>query len=79
MSFDTIIKNIRNHELDALREPESVKLIAVSKVQPIKKIEKILKLGHLDFGENRVQEACSKNQVKISASKVTSFGAFTNQ
>ena len=60
MSFDKIIKNIRNYELASLREPESVKLIAVSKVQPIEKIEKILKLGHLDFGENRVQEAWSK-------------------
>ena len=60
MSFDKIIKNIRNYELTSGRSPGSVKLIAVSKVQPVKKIERILELGHRDFGENRVQEACSK-------------------
>jgi len=38
----------------------SVKLIAVSKVQPNEKIEIILKEGHRCFGENRVQEAVSK-------------------
>ena len=38
----------------------SVKLIAVSKVQPNEKIEIILKEGHRCFGENRVQEAFSK-------------------
>ena len=38
----------------------SVKLIAVSKVQPNEKIEIILKEGHRCFGENRVQEALSK-------------------
>ena len=38
----------------------SVKLIAVSKVQPNEKIKIILKEGHRCFGENRVQEAVSK-------------------
>ena len=38
----------------------SVKLIAVSKVQPNEKIKIILKEGHRCFGENRVQEALSK-------------------
>tara|TARA_B100000575_G_C22973528_1_gene561966 strand:+ start:254 stop:904 length:651 start_codon:yes stop_codon:yes gene_type:complete len=60
MSFNKIIKNIRNYELTSERELDSVQLIAVSKVQPIEKIEKILELGHRDFGENRVQEAWSK-------------------
>ena len=37
-----------------------VKLIAVSKVQPIDRVEAILEEGHRVFGENRVQEAQSK-------------------
>jgi pyridoxal phosphate enzyme (YggS family) len=34
--------------------------VAVSKQQPIEKIEDIIKQGHTVFGENRVQEACEK-------------------
>jgi pyridoxal phosphate enzyme (YggS family) len=36
------------------------KLIAVSKGQSIDKIELLIDSGHLDFGENKVQEATSK-------------------
>lgn len=39
------------------RDPASVTLVAVSKVQPAERIEAVLKEGHRVFGENRVQEA----------------------
>ncbi|MDH3665852.1 MAG: YggS family pyridoxal phosphate-dependent enzyme [Paracoccaceae bacterium] len=39
------------------REPGSVTLVAVSKVQPADRIEAVLEAGHRIFGENRVQEA----------------------
>ncbi len=39
------------------RDPASVSLIAVSKVQPLARIEAVLDEGHRIFGENRVQEA----------------------
>jgi len=39
------------------RDPASVRLIAVSKVQPLARIEAVLDEGHRLFGENRVQEA----------------------
>ncbi len=42
------------------RDPASVRLIAVSKVQPLARIEAILDEGHRLFGENRVQEAQGK-------------------
>lgn len=46
------------------RELKSVKLVAVSKKQPIEKIRTALEAGHLDFGENYVQEALEKiNQI----------------
>ena len=35
-------------------------LVAVSKNQPIEKIEELYSLGHRDFGENYSQELCSK-------------------
>ncbi|MCV0382945.1 MAG: YggS family pyridoxal phosphate-dependent enzyme [Erythrobacter sp.] len=44
----------------ARREPEEVTLIAVSKTRPAEAIAPLLKHGHRDFGENRVQEAQDK-------------------
>lgn len=46
--------------LAAGRRPDSVRLIAVSKVQPPERVEAALLAGHRPFGENRVQEAAGK-------------------
>ncbi|MEM7317379.1 MAG: YggS family pyridoxal phosphate-dependent enzyme [Pseudomonadota bacterium] len=42
------------------RSPDSVTLIAVSKVQPNERVDQVLQQGHREFGENRVQEAVAK-------------------
>jgi pyridoxal phosphate enzyme (YggS family) len=42
------------------RQPSSVKLLAVSKTYPAEAIKPLLQAGQRYFGENRVQEACSK-------------------
>lgn len=42
------------------RASTDVKLIAVSKVQPLERVEAVLTEGHRVFGENRVQEAQGK-------------------
>ena len=42
------------------RDSLSVKLIAVSKVQPNERVQAVLEAGHRVFGENKVQEAASK-------------------
>ena len=42
------------------RAPADVHLIAVSKVQPLERVEAVLEEGHRIFGENRVQEAAGK-------------------
>ena len=42
------------------RAPADVHLIAVSKVQPLERVEAVLEEGHRVFGENRVQEAAGK-------------------
>ncbi|MEO1226787.1 MAG: YggS family pyridoxal phosphate-dependent enzyme [Pseudomonadota bacterium] len=39
------------------RDPGSVTLVAVSKKQPLERVEAALRAGHRRFGENRVQEA----------------------
>ena len=42
------------------RRPESVRLVAVSKVHPYWKIKTLYEAGHRDFGENYVQELVEK-------------------
>ena len=42
------------------RAREDVTLIAVSKVQPVDRVEAVLEAGHRVFGENRVQEAAER-------------------
>ncbi|MEM0988922.1 MAG: YggS family pyridoxal phosphate-dependent enzyme [Pseudomonadota bacterium] len=42
------------------RDPADIKLIAVSKVQPLERVEAVLEEGHRIYGENRVQEAAGK-------------------
>jgi len=42
------------------RDPDDITLIAVSKVQPLDRVETVLDQGHRVFGENRLQEAQGK-------------------
>ena len=42
------------------RAPGSVELIAVSKQQPLNRVQAVLQSGHRVFGENRVQEAAMR-------------------
>lgn len=46
--------------VEAERDPETVKLLAVSKKQPLDKILAAASLGQRDFGENTVQEGVDK-------------------
>ncbi|OOY32101.1 YggS family pyridoxal phosphate-dependent enzyme [Thioclava sp. F36-6] len=60
MGLSEIQARIAKAESEAGREPGSVKLIAVSKVQPAERVEAVLREGHRLFGENYVQEAQGK-------------------
>ncbi|MCF6234616.1 MAG: YggS family pyridoxal phosphate-dependent enzyme [Rhodobacteraceae bacterium] len=60
MSLDEIKSRINAAEQAAGRAVGSVRLIAVSKVQPNERVEAVLNQGHRCFGENRVQEAAGK-------------------
>ncbi len=55
-----ITSRIQVAALSAGRPADAVRLIAVSKVQPVEKLEAALAAGHRLFGENRVQEAKAK-------------------
>lgn len=43
--------------------PKKVKLIAVSKTKPVEMIQEAMVSGHLDFGENKVQEMVFKHEL----------------
>ncbi|MEX0368434.1 MAG: YggS family pyridoxal phosphate-dependent enzyme [Ruegeria sp.] len=60
MPLQDITARIAKAEQAAGRPEGSVKLIAVSKVQPDERVEAVLEQGHRCFGENRVQEAAGK-------------------
>ncbi|WP_158965464.1 YggS family pyridoxal phosphate-dependent enzyme [Chachezhania sediminis] len=60
MSLQEIRSAIAKAESDAGRTPGSVTLIAVSKQQPLERVEAVLDEGQRIFGENRVQEAAGK-------------------
>jgi len=49
------------------RDPDSVKLLAVSKKQPLEKIVEATAAGQRDFGENFVQEGLDKIQAVSNA------------
>ena len=60
MPLDDILARKRKAERDAGRADGSVTLIAVSKVQPLPRVEAVLEQGQRVFGENYVQEAAGK-------------------
>jgi|TARA_B110000483_G_scaffold76683_1_gene95466 pyridoxal phosphate enzyme (YggS family) len=53
-------KNIIKSKLDDLKISKLPKIIAVSKTFKIDKILPLVEYGHLDYGENKVQEALDK-------------------
>ncbi|MEO0911548.1 MAG: YggS family pyridoxal phosphate-dependent enzyme [Pseudomonadota bacterium] len=60
MGLEDIQARIRAAEEMAGRAEGSVHLIAISKVQPNKRVAAVLDQGHRLFGENKVQEAAGK-------------------
>ena len=54
------IKNNIKTELNKLNLHNNPKIIAVSKTFNIEKIMPLISFGHIDFGENKVQEAMNK-------------------
>lgn len=56
----TIRSRIYNAAQAAERDSGSIELVAVSKTFPAESIRAALSCGHLDFGENYVDEMCAK-------------------
>ncbi len=61
------LQTVRNEIAEACkrsgRDSKEVTLIAVSKTKPVSMIEEAIEAGQTVFGENKVQELCSKYEV----------------
>lgn len=60
MPLQDILDRMRAEERRVGRPEGATRLIAVSKVQPLERVEAVLEQGHRLYGENRVQEAAGK-------------------
>jgi uncharacterized pyridoxal phosphate-containing UPF0001 family protein len=61
----SIIQNYINIKNEIKNLNQNTKLIVVSKSRDLEKIKILLDQGHLDFGENKVQEAIEKWSILI--------------
>ena len=59
-NLETIKKNIKTACENKGRNPEDVKIIAVTKTRTPEEIKEVISLGICDIGENRVQELMDK-------------------
>ena len=59
-NIDAIQARIRDAAADCGRNPDTVRLIGVSKRKPAGLIQDAIEAGHGDFGENYIQEAMEK-------------------
>jgi len=63
--------NIQENIKSKINSYQTIKIIAVSKTHPIQTIKPLLDFGHIDFGENKVQEAIEKwSEIKTKSSKI---------
>ena len=53
--YETLKQRIAEAAIRANRKPENIHLVAVTKHASIDEVRQLLELGHVDFGENRVQ------------------------
>jgi len=58
--LDNIISRIQKAALACNREPDSIRLVAVSKTKPVEQVLEAIEAGVTTFGENYIQEAREK-------------------
>ena len=69
-NLDVIKNNIKN-KLNDIKKSDSPNIIAVSKTFAMDKINPLIEHGHLDFGENKVQEALDKwSDIKLKNNNI---------
>ncbi len=59
-NYREVLENVKKAAVRAGRDPEEITLIAVSKTKPLSEIEKLIRIGVTEFGENKPQELKEK-------------------
>lgn len=59
-NIKVVLENIKQAAIKADRNPQNVRLIAVSKTKPVTMLQECYDAGIRDFGENKVQELVEK-------------------
>ena len=79
-NYKQIMSEIRTACQNSKRNPNNVKVIAVCKRQPIRKIKQSIQAGIKLYGENRIQDAINRgskikieNQLKVEMLKMLPF------
>ena len=62
-NYEAIRARVREAAVRSGRQPEEIKIIAVSKTVAPERIRTAFDIGISDFGENRVQELCEKTDI----------------
>ena len=63
--------NLKNKIKETSQSYNAIKIIAVSKTFPLEKIIPLIDYGHLDYGENKVQEAVEKwSEIKTKKNEI---------
>lgn len=59
-NYMRVVERIRDAAASAGRDPECIRLVIVTKTQPIDLIRSVIEAGATDLGENYIEEAASK-------------------
>ena len=59
-SYELVVNRIEKAAMKSGRNPEHVKLVVVTKSQPLDRIKAVIDVGACHLGENRVEEALPK-------------------
>lgn len=62
-NYDTLLQDIKNTCEQLNKNIEDITLVAISKTFPIEDINYLNQIGHIDFGENKVQELKDKYEL----------------
>lgn len=70
-NLNNIKNSIKSKLLDLNHTNKFPKIIAVSKTFDLDNIKPLIEYGHVDFGENKVQEAVNKwNDIKLKSENI---------
>jgi pyridoxal phosphate enzyme (YggS family) len=69
-NYQRVLERIQNTALHSGRDPQSVKLVVVTKAHPIQAAEQVVQAGARRIGENYVEEALEKMEALADREKI---------